>query len=135
MDVENINGIEYVIMSDESVEYTENDNLDYEEIERYKRMSQEERDALIMEKEKEILLELKAFAMPSIEHMSKLLLKKCLAERVISGSTRDLILDSFDEMSWPEKKWRSEAITSILESSKTEEEILEKVSLLQDKKY
>lgn len=37
--------------------YKENDNLNMEEIERFRQMSQEERDKLMAEKEKEILEE------------------------------------------------------------------------------
>lgn len=39
--------------------YKENDNLNMEEIERYRKMTQEERDELMAEQEKEILKEIK----------------------------------------------------------------------------
>lgn len=38
--------------------YKENDNLDMEEIERYRKMTQEERDKLMVEQEEEILKEI-----------------------------------------------------------------------------
>lgn len=38
--------------------YKENDNLNMEEIERYRKMTQEERDKLMVEQEEEILKEI-----------------------------------------------------------------------------
>lgn len=73
---------------------------------------------------------MKEEALKSLEIMSKLLLRKHLAERLISIKTRDIIIDPFETMEWSEKKERSDKIITILETSKTEEEILQRVRML-----
>ena len=74
--------------------------------------------------------DMKILALESLGDMSDLLLRKCLVEKLISESTLDQIINPIEKMDWAEKKKRAEALISILETSKTEEEILQRASQL-----
>ena len=53
-----------------------------------------------------------------------ILSRKCLAEKSMSKSTADQIIDPLENMDWPQKKKVADELIIILETSKTEEEIL-----------
>ena len=53
-----------------------------------------------------------------------------LVEKSISESAKEQITSSFRNRDWAEKKKRAEEVISILETSKTEEEILQRVGQL-----
>lgn len=69
---------------------------------------------------------MKEKALKSLLRMMKLFADKCLAEKLISMSTQEILLSGMPEMDWEEKYKRSQELISILETSKTEEEILDK---------
>ena len=70
-------------------------------------------------------------ALKSLSNLTSLILRKQLAERLISRSTADILTDPFKKMDWQEKKKRADELIPILETSKTEEEILQRASMLE----
>ena len=59
-----------------------------------------------------------------------LMSRKCLIEKAVSQSALDKLIDSFEKMDWQEKKKRAEDLIAILETSRTEEEILQRAERL-----
>ena len=74
--------------------------------------------------------DIKQEALVSLEAMGRLLLRKHLAEKVISQSVLEELLEPFEKMDWLEKKERAEALIAILQTSNYEEEILRCEELL-----
>ena len=73
---------------------------------------------------------MKTQALKSMGNLLNIMLRKCLVEKSISQSTLDQIISPIEKMDWSEKKKRAEELILILETSKTEEEILQRVSML-----
>ena len=73
---------------------------------------------------------MKTQALKSMGNLLNIMLRKCLAEKSVSQSTLDQIINPIEKMDWSEKKKRAEELILILETSKTEEEILQRVSML-----
>ena len=73
---------------------------------------------------------MKTQALKSMGSLLNIMLRKCLVEKSISQSTLDQIISPIEKMDWSEKKKRAEELIPILETSKTEEEVLQRVSML-----
>lgn len=73
---------------------------------------------------------MKTQALKSMGSLLDLMSRKCLVEKSISQSTLDQIISPIEKMDWSEKKKRAEELIPILETSKTEEEVLQRVSML-----
>ena len=73
---------------------------------------------------------MKTQALKSMGNLLNIMWRKCLAEKSVSQSTLDQIINPIEKMDWSEKKKRAEELILILETSKTEEEILQRVSML-----
>ena len=67
---------------------------------------------------------MKEQALKSLQKMGSIWLEKLLADRLMSQSTANQIIDPIEQMDWQQKKLVAEELTIILETSKTEEEIL-----------
>ena len=73
---------------------------------------------------------MKTQALKSMGSLLDLMSRKYLVEKSISQSTLDQIINPIEKMDWSEKKKRADELILILETSKTEEEILERAKEL-----
>ena len=69
-------------------------------------------------------------ALEILGELSDKLLRMYLVEKSISQSTLDQITSPIGKMDWSEKKKRADDLIFILETSKTEEEILQRAAKL-----
>lgn len=69
-------------------------------------------------------------ALKSLSNLLSIMLRKSLAEKLVSQSTLDQITSPINGMDWSQKKQRAEDLIHILETSRTEEEILQRAEKL-----
>ena len=67
---------------------------------------------------------MKEQALKSLQKMGSIWLEKLLADRLMSQSTANQIMNPIGGMDWLQKKIVADELVTILETSKTEEEIL-----------
>ena len=63
-------------------------------------------------------------ALKSLSMLMSVLLRKLLAEKSVSQYTIDQVTDPIGKLDWEQKKKVADELITILETSKTEEEIL-----------
>lgn len=69
---------------------------------------------------------MKEQALKSIQTLSRVGTKAMLVQHLISSSTQEKILSGMPEMSWEKKNQYAIILTSILKTSKTEDEVLKR---------
>ena len=74
--------------------------------------------------------DIETLALDVLTELADKLVTMLLVEKSISESAKEQITSSFRKKDWAEKKKRAEEVISILETSKTEEEILQRVGQL-----